>query len=1110
MSEKRHEISIVLKGKVEGMKSFAEMAQQLEDMAKVADGELAVAAATAAARLRELAAQDAAVTSFLTLQREVAASTKAMNAAASEAANYAQQIAQAGPPTAQEAAALRRLEAAAQGTRGELARQQQALAAAQASLQQYGIAGQNARQVQERLHQELDLVRESVAGVAPAYQRAAAGAQEAGSTMVRTHRQIGDGVESISAQLARLQSFAAGLAGLQGFKSMAQDLAATADQVNNLQARLKLVTGEGAAFGAAWAGVQDVALRTNSALEETGTLFSRLAQAGKDAGQGSADAIAAALGLTETINQAIQLSGASAQASSAAITQLVQGLQSGVLRGDEFNSIMEQSPRLARALADGLGVATGDLRKMAEAGALTSETVIGALKGQSEVIAAEFGKLPPTVGRALQNLSTQWTLYVAETDKATGASQMAATAINALAGNLKTIAGLLIDAGQAVAAFAALRLAQHFLGIGTAAQQAATAVAAHNAQLAASGAAATTAAAGASRFVAVLASLRTFTLVGLVANFKDIGTWIGESAAKLAGYKDRTEELARADKLAADIAKEAAADRARLAAATQAAIDKQFELSKEARAAVAEFEKLTKEGKSAAEALHKAADAFDLSKIQGVKDFAAVLDKLAATGKVTATELEAAWAKALNGRDLAQFEVMARAAFSGAAREGERVAQMMDAVLREAVRRTGLEFDQLQGKIGSASRSAINDMDALIAGLDKLKAQGVDTGRALAISMSKAIDTADSEQALEVIRAKIEQVRSVLGNKVADGLLDQAKQKAEALKDALDKALPGINSMAEAMKTLGITSDESLKRTADTAKAAYDVVANSGQASARELIEAFKKAADAAIAANNGVVPMWVEASAAMRGFDIEVDRAGRSTLRLKDATDKAADAHGRAAHAAREQLTELERLNAAKEREIAAQEKANQLMEREAELRRKKWNVDKEGFTLDSNGQRMQQSVPTGNYVLETAKGQGLTEEIALELMDRFFQNGRGVGGEGGLDWFSAVNKAIAERVIEETRKRVNQGAAPAPAQPAEPAAPARTAPPTALVPAPSVTVAAPAPVPSGEMRKAGNTVLNISVQAGVDLSSQAGVEQLARKLIPAIANLERRGFRA
>ncbi|MVT28788.1 tape measure protein [Acidovorax citrulli] len=65
---------------------------------------------------------------------------------------------------------------------------------------------------------------------------------------------------------------------------------------------------------------------------------------------------------------------------------------------------MEQSPRLARALADGLGVTTGELRKMAEAGLLTSDTVIKALQGQSQTVATEFSKLPPTVGRALQDL----------------------------------------------------------------------------------------------------------------------------------------------------------------------------------------------------------------------------------------------------------------------------------------------------------------------------------------------------------------------------------------------------------------------------------------------------------------------------------------------------------------------------------------------------------------------------------------------------------------------------------------------------------------------------------------------------------------------------------
>lgn len=322
---------------------------------------------------------------------------------------------------------------------------------------------------------------------------------------------------------------------------------------------------------------------------------------------------------------------------------------------------------------------------MAEAGLLTSDTVIKALKGQSQTVAGEFAKLPPTVGRALQDLSTQWTLYVGETDKATGASAAAARAISGLANNLRTIAGLLIDVGQAGAAFAALRLAQQFLGLGTAAQGAAVALAATNAQMAASGPAATTAAAGASRFATILAGLRTFTLVGIAANFKDIGTWIGESAAKLAGYKDRTEELARAEKLQADIAKEAAADRARLAVSIQAAIDRTFDLSKAARASVAEFEQLTKEGNSTAEALKKATDSFDLTKVQGIRDFSAVLEKLSADGQITATELQAAWAQALNGKDLADFEIKARMAFGAARAEAEKAAVAVQAAIARGV-----------------------------------------------------------------------------------------------------------------------------------------------------------------------------------------------------------------------------------------------------------------------------------------------------------------------------------------------------------------------------------------------------------------------------------------
>ena len=350
---------------------------------------------------------------------------------------------------------------------------------------------------------------------------------------------------------------------------------------------------------------------------------------------------------------------------------------------------------------------------------------------------------------------------------------------------------------------------------------------------------------------------------------------------------------------------------------------------------------------------------------------------------------------------------------------------MMDAVLRESVKRTGLDFDQLQGKIGAASRSAINDLDALIAGMDRLKTQGVDTGRALTASFAKAIDSADSEKALEVVRSKIEQVRSILGDKVADGLLDQAKQKAEALADAMDKATPGINSVREAMKQLGITSDAALKEAAATAKEAYDTLTASGTASARELGEAFKKSAEAAIAANNGIAPAWVQAQAAIRGYDLEADRAGKTTLRLRDATDSAAGAHDRATRSINDNRTALERLNDVKEREIATQEKANQLKERELVLYREKWNIDKESFSLNTSGNRFEATIPTRESVFNQAKSAGLDERRAVELADSFdqqYNRPAGLNGVVGGVNPSDVNKAINAAILAAARERIQQ----------------------------------------------------------------------------------------
>ncbi|UYF73030.1 tape measure protein [Acinetobacter ursingii] len=228
-----------------------------------------------------------------------------------------------------------------------------------------------------------------------------------------------------------------------------KELADTADAYTNLSTRVQIATKDGGNFQQAMAGVHQVALATNSSLEATGTLFTKINDVGKQIGLTQQQS----LNLTKTINQAIQIGGGSAQASEAAITQLSQALQSGVLRGDEFNSIMEQAPGLASALAKGLGVTTGELRNMAEAGELTSERVVKAIQSQAASIQKTYDQFPLTIGGALQKIATSWQILIGEMDQANGASSTAAKWLSTLADNMSLLKPIIDDIGSGFSRF---------------------------------------------------------------------------------------------------------------------------------------------------------------------------------------------------------------------------------------------------------------------------------------------------------------------------------------------------------------------------------------------------------------------------------------------------------------------------------------------------------------------------------------------------------------------------------------------------------------------------------------------------------------------------------
>lgn len=215
---------------------------------------------------------------------------------------------------------------------------------------------------------------------------------------------IGAAAEAVAAPLRSIGGLVAAALGF-GASREVLDLA---EAFTRLQNQLKTVTNSEEELAQATRTVADIAARTNSDLETTASLYSRIGTAGKQMGIDQAQIIR----LTELVSKGMQLGGASAAEYASATLQLSQAFSGGVLRGEEFNSVMEAAPGLMQQIAAGLGVAVGELRQLAEQGALSASAVSIALLAQGDAIDALYGKLTTTLARGYSQLKNESILFV--------------------------------------------------------------------------------------------------------------------------------------------------------------------------------------------------------------------------------------------------------------------------------------------------------------------------------------------------------------------------------------------------------------------------------------------------------------------------------------------------------------------------------------------------------------------------------------------------------------------------------------------------------------------------------------------------------------------------
>lgn len=185
-----------------------------------------------------------------------------------------------------------------------------------------------------------------------------------------------------------------------------------ADAYNLMNARLRLATTSQEEFNVAQRELSRIAQETEAPVQSLVTLYGRISRPLREAGRSQQDILA----VTEAVSTSFRVSGATAQEAENGVIQFAQALGAGALRGEEFNSVAEQAPRLMQALADGIGVPVGALKEMAAQGQLTAQVVTDALTGQLDTLRKEAETLPDTVGGAMTRLRDALTEALGGTD----------------------------------------------------------------------------------------------------------------------------------------------------------------------------------------------------------------------------------------------------------------------------------------------------------------------------------------------------------------------------------------------------------------------------------------------------------------------------------------------------------------------------------------------------------------------------------------------------------------------------------------------------------------------------------------------------------------------
>lgn len=206
-----------------------------------------------------------------------------------------------------------------------------------------------------------------------------------------------------------------------------------AEQAKMLRVKIKLLTGDAESAGRVFDGLKEISKETGQSLKDTGELWQGLAISLKNTSATEGQL----LNLVGTIQKMGALGGASAEQMSNSMRQFRQSIDGGVLRAEEFNSLLENTPTIVQTMARHMGLSMGQFRAEMLDGKITAEMMVNAIQAATQETNEKFAQLPRTSGMAFNELKVEVMGLVEQLDDLFGISDGVVSAIDLITGGVE-------------------------------------------------------------------------------------------------------------------------------------------------------------------------------------------------------------------------------------------------------------------------------------------------------------------------------------------------------------------------------------------------------------------------------------------------------------------------------------------------------------------------------------------------------------------------------------------------------------------------------------------------------------------------------------------------